>query len=104
VVCCSCVRKFSDPMYLVDSVFSVMKKSDEYENQQHDADTDVATCTLKSHVRDYHALSVTVKCKTSRRFGLGEFETTPRGPNRVAACRERLCSRNNIAVAVVFMV
>ena len=58
MVCCSCVRKFSDPMYLVDSVFSVMKKSDEYENQQHDADTDVATCTLKSHVRDYHALSV----------------------------------------------
>ena len=37
--------------------------------------------------------TITVKCKTSRRFGLGEFETTPRRPNRVAACRKRLYSR-----------
>ena len=44
-------------------------------------------------------------------FWLGEFETTPRGLNRVAACRERLGrrnivvnSRNNLAVAVVFTV
>jgi len=50
------------------------------------------------------SLVVTVKCKTSRRFGLGEFETTPRRLNRVGVCRKRLYSRNNIAVAVVFIV
>ena len=31
-------------------------------------------------------------------FGLGEFETTPRGPNRVGVCRKRLYSRNIVVI------